>query len=612
VLGRKLKRVPEKPGAYLMKDEGGSVIYVGKAKRLRSRLSSYFGRGRTDARGEALRERISDFDFIVTDSEVEALILELHLIKEHRPRYNVNLRDDKKYPYIRVTLGEPFPRVFPTRRVEKDGSRYFGPYTDAKAMRRMLRTLKQVFPVRSCRHDLPGNRPERPCLNYEIHRCLGPCRGDVDPEEYRRMIRNLCAFLSGNRETLMIDLEQEMAAASERLEFERAARVRDQLEAIQKIAEKQKVFSADAGDSDVVVASALEKKAVGLVLRIRDGKLLSREGYPLAIGPNTPRSEVVTTFLKLHYGSAAGVPPEILLAEDPEDREAISGWLRSKRGGRVRLAVPRRGKKRGLVRLAERNADLLLVEALAAAASGLDSGVEALGRLLDLDGLPVRIEGFDVSTLGGEETVASVVVFENGTPARGAYRNFRIRTARAGDDYAAMEEVVGRRYRRLMEEHGVLPHLILVDGGKGQIAAAARALRSLRLEIPVVGLAKQEERVYRLGRSSAVTVAADSPARRLLERIRDEAHRVALRHQRGRRGKALRASDLDDIPGVGSGRRRDLLKHFGSLRSLLAAEAGSIRDVPGIGRELAARIHAHLHRDEAAGVHAHLRGDGNG
>lgn len=594
---RKLRRVPEKPGTYLMRDEGRRVIYVGKAKRLRSRLSSYFGRGRVDPKGAALRERIADFEYIITDSEVEALILELHLIKEHRPRYNVNLRDDKKYPYIKVALGDPFPRVYATRKLEKDGSRYFGPYTDAKAMRRTLRTLRQVFPVRTCSHDLPRNRPERPCLNYEIRRCLGPCRGEVDRAEYRSMIKNLCAFLSGSREKLVADLEREMERRSDRLEFEAAARVRDQLGALRKVTERQKVFSPDAGDRDVVVTTAREQGALGLVLRVRDGKLLGREGYPLTVSPGTPSSEITTTFLKLYYGSATDVPPEVVVAEPLDEVQTITGWLRRKRGGAVSVVRPQRGTKLGLVELAERNADLLFVEHLASGGRGLDPGVEALGPALRLETPPIRIEGFDVSNLGGAETVASLVVFENGKPLKASYRNFRIRAAEARDDFAALEEVVGRRYRRVLDERGVLPDLVLVDGGKGQVSAAARALGVLRLAIPVVGLAKREEEVFQLGRSAPVAIPQESPGKRLLERVRDEAHRVAVSHHRGRRRRALRASELDTVPGVGPERRRRLLRHFGSLRALAAADLERIRRVPGIGRGMAERIYAHLHGD---------------
>ncbi|MCK4547886.1 MAG: excinuclease ABC subunit UvrC [Candidatus Eisenbacteria sp.] len=594
-VARKLGRVPQKPGAYLMRDDGGAVIYVGKAKRLRSRLRSYFGRGQTDPKGAALRERISDFEYIVTDSEVEALILELHLIKEHRPRYNVNLRDDKKYPYIKVTLQDAFPRVSSTRRLAKDGSRYFGPYTDAGAMRRMLQTLRHVFPMRTCRFDLPGHAPGRPCLNYEIKQCVGPCRGDVDQEEYRRMIRNLCSFLSGNREVIFADLETQMKTARSKLDFERAARIRDQLRALRKVSERQKVFSPDARDRDVVAVSVMDTRAVGLILRIRDGKLLSRESYPLSVSSGTPSSEVITTFLKLHYGSATEIPAEILVPESPEDSAAIGEWLEQKRGRRVSVVRPQRGRKRGLVGLAVRNADLLLVEYVAASAQGLDTGIEALGEALRLDTAPVRIEGFDVSNLGGRETVASLVVFENGKPLRRCYRNFRVRSARAGDDFAAMEEVVGRRYGRVVDERGVLPNLILVDGGKGQISAAGKALRRLKLSIPVIGLAKREERVFQMGRSAAVEMTDSSPAKRLLERIRDEAHRVAIAHHRRRRQKALHASNLDDIPGIGADRRRRLIRHFGSLRSLAGAGRRQIQSVPGIGPEMARRVYGHLH-----------------
>ncbi|MEW5953604.1 MAG: excinuclease ABC subunit UvrC [Bacillota bacterium] len=505
----KLNYLPPKPGVYLFKDETGDIIYVGKAISLKSRVRSYFqAAGALSPKVRAMMARAADLDYIVTDSEVEALILESNLIKAHRPRYNVFLKDDKSYPYIKITLGETFPRVMMTRRVVKDGSRYFGPYTRAGAVHETLRLLRKIFPVRTCKQKEPPVR-SRPCLNQHIGRCPGPCCGLADAETYRRMAQEICLFMEGRQDKVIKSLRTRMEEAAERLEFERAAELRDQLLAVEEVMAKQKIISAGLEDRDVIAMARGRGGSCVMVFFVRGGKLLGREHLMLEGTDGMSRPEVLTGFVKQYYHQAEFVPREILLeASVPEEIAVIEQWLREKRGGPVKVAVPRRGEKKQLVEMAGKNALLVLQEEEVSRAARLDRGardLEVLAAELGLPEIPARLECFDISNIQGAEAVASMVVFEAGRPRPDQYRRFKIRTVTGPDDFASMREVIGRRFRRGREERELiatgrlstweagfhqLPDLVLVDGGKGQLAAACEAMaREGCGHIPVFGLA---------------------------------------------------------------------------------------------------------------------------
>ena len=605
----KLVFIPAKPGVYLFKDEAGVIIYVGKAVSLKSRVRSYFNSSH-DPKVRAMMVRAADLDYIVTDSEVEALILESNLIKAHRPRYNVFLKDDKSYPYIKVTMGETFPRVLMTRRVVKDGSRYFGPYTRVGAVHETLRLLKKVFPVRSCKQKEPPKR-SRPCLNQHIGRCLGPCCGLADAGAYQAMLREICLFLEGRQEELVKTLRFRMEEAAERLEFERAAEFRDQLLAIEEIMAKQKIISAGLEDRDVVAMARGQGESCLMVFFIRGGKLLGHEHHLLEGTDGMTRSEVLTVFVKQYYHQAQFVPREVLLeAVVTEELAVIEHWLRAKRGGPVKVTVPRQGEKKQLVEMAGKNALLVLEEEVTARAVRRDRGAEelaALARELELTEVPARLECFDISNIQGAEAVASMVVFEEGRPRPDQYRRFKIRTVTGPDDFASMAEVIGRRFRRGREELQLiatgqlstreagfhrLPDLVLIDGGKGQLAAAFEAMaREGCGYIPVFGLAKEEELLYAPGRRDPVGQARETAALFLLRRIRDEAHRFAVTYHRQLRTKRNLKSLLDEIEGVGAVRKRELFKAFQTIEAIKQATVEELAAVPGMNSRAAKSVH---------------------
>ncbi|KUK40590.1 MAG: UvrABC system protein C, partial [Clostridia bacterium 62_21] len=583
-LADRAAQMPDRPGVYLFRDERGRVLYVGKAKSLNKRVRTYFQRGQP-AKVMAMLQRAQDLDFIVTDSEIEALILECNLIKEHRPRYNVVLKDDKNYPYIKVTVNEEFPRVLITRRQLQDGARYFGPYTRAGAVHDTLRLLKKLFPFRSCTQQRFTNR--RPCLNFHIKRCLAPCTGQVDREEYAAVIREVCLFLEGRHEDLVKDLTARMQEAAEHLEFERAAELRDQIQAIEQVVARQKIVSTRLEDRDVVALARDGDTGQAVVFQVRQGKLVAEESLPLRGTADKSEEEVLAAFIKQYYSRASFIPPEILLNRLlGDEEEVIAAWLAAARRGKVRLETPRRGKKRELVAMAERNAAYLLAREVAREAHDAEVLAE-LARALELHAPPRRMEAFDISHIQGREAVASMAVFQDGRPQKAAYRRFRIHS-RGPDDFAAMGEVVARRFARADDpKFAPLPDLVLIDGGKGQLNAALKAMRAAgHGEIPVFSLAKEEELIYAPGRSEPIRLPRDAAALHLLQRLRDEAHRFAVEYHRAARTRKTLGSLLEEIEGVGAARRRALLQAFGSLEAIRKASVEELARVPGMNRKV--------------------------
>jgi len=615
-LEEKLKLLPDSPGVYLYRDAGGEIIYVGKAVSLRNRVRSYFQPGaRHQPKTKLMLEKVADMDFIVTDSEVEALILEQNLIKENRPRYNVLLKDDKSYPYLKVTLGDDFPRVQITRRRVNDGSRYFGPYTRTGAVNETLRLLKKIFPFRSCKQREPAAR-ERPCLNYHIKRCLGPCCGLVDRETYRAMINEVCLFLEGRQEHLVKRLAARMKEAADNLEFERAAKLRDQLQAVREVVEKQKIISGRFEDQDVMAMARAFDEACIMIFFVRGGKLIGREHFMLKGTEGLSRSEVLASFIKQYYNGVDFIPREVLLSEDiKEEKAVIEEWLAGNKKEKVFLRTPRCGEKKKLVEMAAQNALLTLEQVQNLEIAGRDSAAEALDELagaLGLDRPPHRLECYDISNTQGADSVASMVVFESGKPARDQYRRFKIRTVEGPDDFASMREVIRRRFTRAQEERELLrtgqisgkdakfhrlPDLVIVDGGKGQLSAALCVMRELGFTgIPVYGLAKEEELLFGERQPDPVVLPRESRALKLLQRLRDEAHRFALTYHRNLRSRAGLKSLLDEMEGIGAVRRRSLLKAFGSIQEIEKASLEELAAVKGMNKKAARAVYEFFHR----------------
>ncbi len=601
-----LARLSTRPGVYLFKDDRGRVLYVGKAKSLRSRVRSYFGRSADlSAKNRELVRQIASVDTIVVGSEAEALILEANLIKEHRPRFNILLRDDKRYPYIKVTVAEPFPRVYVTRRVVNDGSRYFGPYTDVGPMRQALEVVKRLHTVRSCRYALPREAPDRPCLDYHIGRCKAPCVGLQSREDYRAMIDEIVRILEGDTEEVRAQVEASMHEASRALDFERAATLRDVLTGLDALAREQRVQRTRGGDFDVVGLARDGDLGAGAILRVRAGVLLGRDALRLSGIAEDGDEAVLASLLGRHYlgggvAAARDLPREILMPLDFEDREVMADVLSEAAGRRVQLLVPRRGEKLRLVELAAQNARQVLEDRVAALAYTADRAEDPLFSLqdeLDLKVVPRLMVCFDISHIQGTDTVASVVLFENGEPKRSGYRHMRIRGDWGNDDFRSMEEAVTRYFRRRLEREEPLPDLVVIDGGRGQLGAAGAALASLGLEdAAVVALAKREEEVWVPGRPDPIRLDRRDRALHVLQRIRDEAHRFAVRYNRKLRTARTLRSDLGDIPGVGPKRQALLLRRFGSLRGVREASREEIARVPGFSEALASRILTYLGR----------------
>ncbi len=613
-----LQTLPEKPGCYLMKNSAGEVIYVGKAVNLRRRVRSYFHKSaQKHPKTRKLVSQIADIEWITVGSELEALILEMNLIKKHRPRYNVRLKDDKRYPYIKVHWQDPFPKVTITRRVVQDGARYFGPYTSMWAVHQTLDVLRKIFPFLTCNRPITGQDP-RACLYADLGLCAAPCVGAVSQEEYRQMIADLCDFLEGRTEPVIRRLEAEMRAAAEQLAFEKAARLRDQIQAIHQLVERQRVVSQSGLDSDVLALARDERNACVEVFFIRNGKLIGREYFLLENAEDTPDPQVLAAFLKQFYGRAGQLPPRVLLPREVEEAQLIREWLSSTRRTTVEISLPADAEQQALLELAAQNAAETLRALQARKEAEAEKVTEALAALQEALGLaapPNRIEGYDISHLHGTAAVGSMVVFEQGQPRKGHYRRFNIRTA-AGDDFGNMEEVLTRRFRRWQAARALtgenaprkrpdpsfarLPDLMLIDGGKGQLARALKVLAQFGLEerIFAIGLAKREEEIYLPGRAEPLRLPRNHPGLFLLQRVRDEAHRFAITANRGRRVREGLASTLEAIPGVGPRRRQALLQHFGSVAAIRAAAVEEIAAVPGISRSLAQAIKDALGEDE--------------
>ena len=637
------KRLPDQPGVYVFKDADGGVLYVGKALSIRKRVASHFSgphRG-----GLEFIHQVGSIDFLVTETEAEALLAEQQFIKRHRPRFNIRLRDDKSYPYVGVSLDEEFPRVYFTRERHRSGRVYFGPFSSARRVRETLDLLGKLFQYRTCEGPEPGRRSGVPCLDYYIKRCQAPCVGYIDREEYRRNIEAIIDFLSGRYRDVERDLERKMAEAAASEQFERAAIYRDRLEAVRSLMQRRSVAGGSLETADLIAVATDGPAANAQVFQVRDGVLAERHGFYLANEGERGEDEVTEEFAAQYYSAVPAVPRLVVVGPALRARaELLAEALSSRRGGPVEVRVAERGEKRRLRELAERNARLALAQDKLRAERRRQQRVDALAALreaLDLESLPVRIEGFDVSNLGPEHTVASMVVFEGGAPKKADYRRFKVRGDRASakrgssvsdlpprgrpipaaaesetssrrnvDDFSAVEEVLGRRTARLVEQgdrsphdperdeaFAALPDLILIDGGKGQLSAGMRALGPLvERGTAVIGLAKRIEEVFVPGRPDPVPVAPDSEALRLLQRVRDEAHRFALDFHRQRRGKEMTRSLLDDLPGVGPVRKRALLEHFGSPDRLVTASRAELEAVPGIPGKLARQIHRQLHK----------------
>jgi excinuclease ABC subunit C len=606
-----LKRLPDRPGVYLMKDTRGDVLYVGKAQSLRNRVRSYWQKQAVAGEQHLIRsviDRVADVEVTEVDSVSEALLLEANLIKRFKPRFNVRLKDDKSYPYIKVTLGDDFPRVERTRKLPNDGSRYFGPYASASSVDESMNLVRRLFPFRTCTIDITdGERAlQRPCLLYHIKRCQGPCIQAISKDDYRRDIEQVELFLEGRQETLVKALRKEMGVAAERLDFERAAQHRDKIRAIERTMESQKMAAFARTELDMVGLARHDNQAAVMLFILRDGKMIGRDVYLLDAAREATDEEVLRSFLEQYYARATSVPREVYIPSEMADTAELETFLAARRGGPVHVHVAQRGEKRKLSELARRNAEESLAREQARWLVDQGKTLAALEELADALGLagpPLRIECYDISNFQGAESVGSMVVFEDGKPRSGEYRRFRIRTVQGPNDFASHQEVLRRRFRTVKageegneeERRWAMPDLVIVDGGKGQVSAAKEVLDELGLhDLPLAGLAKEREELFLPGRSDPILLPATSSALYLVQRLRDEAHRFAITYHRTLRDKRTVRSAFDDLPGVGPKRKRELLKVFGSIKRVKEAPVEQIAAVPGIGRALAVRIKATL------------------
>ena len=596
--------LPNVSGVYLMKASDGSVIYVGKANRLRTRVRSYFREKSAHALTSQMMRYVTEVDYIVTETEVEALILENNLIKAHQPRYNVKLKDDKRYPYLRVTTNEPFPRIHITRKAENDGTRYFGPFVHVRSTRQVVKQLTKFFPIRTC--TLPLTETEnryRVCLDYHIGRCPGPCADKISVADYDEIVRKVCQFLSGNTDAVVKELTEQMEAAAEALDFETAAKYRDTLKDVQQAITTQNMDSVSAADEDVIGIAARTDIACVQLLRVRDGKLLEREHYYLNDADPESLATALSAFISQYYQNAVFVPKTVVLPMPIASVGLIENWLSEKRGSRVGLHVPRAGRLRKLQTLASKNAEILLTqrEQNVVYSSGVEPALVELQELLDLKHPLRRIEAYDISNLGDRFAVGSMVVLEDGKPASSEYRRFKIRSIEGQNDYAMMQEVITRRFRRAIaddEKFNKLPDLMLIDGGKGQLGAAQAAMKAFATshlpDIPMIALAKRIEEIFVPGKSEPIVLREDNPTLHTIQRLRDEAHRFAITYHRRLRQKSLSASVLDEIPNLGPKRKQALLRHFGSIEAIRAASLDGLLSVKGIPRSVAENIRKHL------------------
>ncbi|MCP4632715.1 MAG: excinuclease ABC subunit UvrC [candidate division Zixibacteria bacterium] len=597
----KLKYLPVSSGVYLMKNIKGKVIYVGKAKILKNRVRSYFqSRRRMDPKTIALVSKIADLEVLMTDNEIEALILEANLIKQYRPRYNIDLKDNKRFPYIRITTKEKFPRLLITRQLENDGSKYFGPYTDARRMRSTVDYLHELFPLRTCTQFPSENSDKKPCLNYQIGKCIGTCIGKASEEDYRLMIDNVIKFLSGKKRELADGLKTQMDKYSEELNFETAARCRDQITAIERVVRKQKVAHHDRIDRDFIGSAEIADDGCFSVFQVRDGVMLGRHHFYYRVGSET-KQEFIKNFIFNYYKNSAVYPREIMINDKVEDDVLLEKWLTEKAGHKVKIVRPQKGDKAGLVNLAQSNASMLLDELLThkeKSKSRLPHSVYELQKILGLNEPPRLISGFDISNLGESEAVGSMVFFKDGRPRKGNYRHFKIKTVEGQDDFAMMSEVVSRYFKRVKDKKEDKPDLVLIDGGKGQLSATVSVLKSLELKIPAISLAKRIDEVFIPKQKDSIIIPKSSSSLRLLQRLRDEAHRFAVEYHRKLRGKRIIASELDIIPGIGEVRKLHLLAKFGSVNTLKSSPLSEILTCPGISKNIAIVVYNYFHPQE--------------
>ncbi len=593
------RALPSKPGVYLFRDEKGAVIYVGKAASLTNRVRSYFGSPHSfEPKTRRLVEQIADLEYIVTGTTQEALILEATLVKRHQPFFNIRLKDDKHYPYLKIDVKEPWPRVEITRKVLNDGARYFGPFASGSSVRQTLDLVKKLFPWRSCTKTITGDDP-RPCLDYYIHRCIGPCASLCTSEEYGTVVRQVTMFLEGRTAEITRDLRREMQDASGGMEYERAARIRDQVRAIERTTERQVMEVRDRVDMDVFGLAREEQEAYVQVFFVRKGNVIGRDNFQMDGTTDEPDERVLATFVEQFYESAAYVPPRVLLPCAVAEADLIEAWLTERRGKRVRLLVPERGEKRALIQRAMDNAREALQQARAKWLADSNKKREALDQLqeeMDLPSLPQRIECYDISNIQGTSAVGSMVVFIEGRPRPAEYRRFRIKGVTGANDFAMMQEVLKRRFAKAKdgprdESFGAVPDLVIVDGGKGQVSAAHDAMRNLGVgEIPLAGLAKRFEELYVKDVSEPIVLPRTSQALYLVQRIRDEAHRFAITYHRNVRAKSGIQSALDAIPGIGPKRKKALLRKFGSVKAIREAAVEDIAATPGFTRSMAERV----------------------
>ncbi len=605
-----LKKLPGKPGVYLMHDEKDEIIYVGKAISLKNRVRQYFQTSRNKGlKIEQMVTHIARFEYIVTDSELEALVLECNLIKEHRPKYNTMLMDDKTYPFIKVTVDEPYPRVMMARRMAKDKAKYFGPYTSAGAVKDTIELLRKLYQLRSCSRRLPKDiGKERPCLNYHIHQCKAPCQGYLSQEEYRASIQKALQFLNGSYEEVLKDLQQKMEAASEALEFEKAIEYRELIGSVQKIAQKQKITDTAGDDRDILAMAVEEEDAVVQVFFVRGGRLIGRDHFYLKVAKEETSSEILSSFLKQFYAGTPYIPSELMLPEEVEDQEVIEEWLSARRGHKVHLRVPKRGSKEKLVELAAKNAKMVLdtdKERLKREEGRTIGAVKELEKILGLKGI-VRMEAYDISNTSGFASVGSMVVYEKGKPKRNDYRKFRIKSVQGPDDYASMEEVLTRRFTHGLKEKEegkgtgrftAFPDLILMDGGRGQVNIALGVLEQLGLAIPVCGMVKDDSHRTRglYYQNEELPIDRNSECFKLITRIQDEAHRFAITFHRQLRSQGQVHSILDDIPGVGPARRKDLMRPFENLEAIRNATVEELKELPSMNEKAARDIYNFFH-----------------
>ncbi len=612
-----LKKLPNSPGVYIMHDADDTIIYVGKAVNLHNRVRSYFrkivGRG---PQIDKMVEQIARFEYIVTDSELEALVLENNLIKEHSPKYNTMLKDDKTYPYIKVTVGEEYPRILFSREMKKDRSRYFGPYTSAASVKDTIELMNKLYQLRTCNRKLPRDIGlDRPCLNYHIKQCLAPCQGYIDKDAYRERVERALDFLNGNYKPVLKDLEQKMQEASEQLAFEDAIRYRDLYNSVKSVAQKQKITDSDGEDKDIIALAKDESDAVVQVFFVRDGKLIGREHFYMTHVAGCDNAQILLDFVKQFYAGTPYIPKELMLQEQIDDIEILEKWLGTRKGSRVYLRVPRKGYKEKLVELAAQNAQLVLSqdkERIKREEGRTIGAVREIAALLELENIH-RMEAFDISNISGFANVGSMVVYEKGKPKRSDYRKFKIQSVSGPDDYACMKEVLTRRFVHGMEERVELdrkeidkefgsftkfPDLLLMDGGKGQVNIALQVLEELRIDIPVCGMVKDDNHRTRglYYRNVEIPIDTHSEGFKLITRIQDEAHRFAIEYHRSLRSKAQVKSVLDDIPGVGPARRKALMRRFKSIEEIKNAEVEQICEVPEIPEHIAGQIYDFFHK----------------